>query len=179
MSVDGAGKAKGVTGWHVLWTLLMALAIVSAVNGIFIYKAVSTYSGDVALEPYRKGLHYNQRIEADERQAQLGWNSEIDLRGDQGPVVVTLRLAGGEPVTGLAVAGEMGRAATRHDDVKFTARETSPGVYEAPVQAGPGSWIVSFAAMRPGESQPAYRARKRFCLGSRLVVRDGLAICEK
>jgi nitrogen fixation protein FixH len=179
MSVDGASKAKGVTGWHVLWTLLTALAIVSAVNGIFIYKAVSTYSGDVANEPYRKGLNYNQRIEADERQAQLGWNSQIDLRGDQGPVVVTLRQAGGEPVTGLAVAGEMGRAATRHDDVKFTARETSPGVYEAPVRAGPGSWIVNFTAMRSGEGQPVFRARKRFCLDSKLVVRDGLAICEK
>ena len=179
MSADTGKAVKGITGWHVLWTLLGALAIVSAVNGVFIYKAIATYSGDVAIEPYRKGLHYNKRIEADERQARLGWVSEIDLRGDDGPVVVRLTQASGEPVTGLVVSGELGHAATARNDIKFTARETAPGVYEAAVKPGPGSWIVSFAASRAGDTEPAFRARKRFCLDGEKAMRDGVAVCQK
>ena len=179
MSADTEKTGKGITGWHVLWTLLGALAIVSAVNGIFIYKAIATYSGDDAVEPYRKGLHYNKRIEADERQAQLRWVSDIELGGTAGPVVVKLRQASGEPVTGLAVTGELGQGATSRNDITFAARETAPGVYEAPVKPGSGSWIVSFTATRSGEAEPVYRARKRFCLDGEIAMRDGVAVCQK
>ncbi len=179
MSADTEKKGKGITGWHVLWTLLGFLAVVSAVNGVFIYNAIATYSGDVAVEPYRKGLHYNKRIEADERQTQLGWVGDIELRGDDGPVVVRLKQASGEPVTGLSISGELGHAATARNDIKFTARETAPGVYEAAVKPGPGSWIVSFAASRAGETEPAFRARKRFCIDGEIAMRDGVAVCQK
>ena len=47
-----------------------------------IYSALSTHTGLVANEPYRKGLHYNERIEADERQARLGWSDSIEIGRD-------------------------------------------------------------------------------------------------
>ena len=56
-----------------LGVFLGFFATVFVVNGAMIYSAVSTHSGLVANEPYRKGLHYNERIAADERQARLGW----------------------------------------------------------------------------------------------------------
>ena len=52
-----------------LWVFLGFFGVVFVVNGAMIYSAVSTHSGLVANEPYRKGLHYNERIDADERQA--------------------------------------------------------------------------------------------------------------
>ena len=55
---------------------LAFFAAVFVVNGAMIYSAVSTYTGLVANEPYRKGLHYNERIAADERQARLGWTDD-------------------------------------------------------------------------------------------------------
>ena len=47
------------------------------VNGTLIYEAISTHTGLVANEPYRKGLAYNERIAADERQARLGWTETL------------------------------------------------------------------------------------------------------
>ena len=44
-----------------------------------IYQAMSTHTGLVANEPYRKGLHYNDRIDADARQARLGWVDTLDV----------------------------------------------------------------------------------------------------
>ena len=68
-----APRQQGLRGRHVLWAFLGFFATVFVVNGAMIYSAVSTHSGLVANEPYRKGLHYNERIAADERQARLGW----------------------------------------------------------------------------------------------------------
>lgn len=178
MSSNDASKPKVLTGRHVLWTLLGAFAVVAAVNGVFIYQAIATYSGDVAVEPYRKGLHYNKRIEADERQAKLGWSGDIALKGVEGPFVFTLKKPTGEPISGLVVTAELGRGATRHDDMKLTAHETAPGIYQADVHAAPGIWIAAVSASETGGTAPVYRARKRLCLGGELAMRDGLFVCQ-
>lgn len=179
MSSGDEAKPRGLTGRHVLLILLSAFALVAAVNGLFIYKAIATYSGDVAVEPYRKGLHYNQRVDADERQARLGWTEAIEMQGTDGPFAVTLRKTSGEPVTGLVVTGQLARATSRHDDISFTATETSPGVYRADVRAAPGMWIAAVAAAEKTGGDPVFQARKRLCLGGELAVRDGLFLCQK
>jgi len=60
-------QQQGLRGRHVLAGFLGFFAIVFVVNGAMMYAAVSTYSGLVANEPYRKGLHYNERLAAAER----------------------------------------------------------------------------------------------------------------
>ena len=57
--------AEGViTGRHVLIGMLVFFGVILGVNGMFLYSALSTYTGVVSDEPYRKGLNYNERIEA-------------------------------------------------------------------------------------------------------------------
>ncbi len=58
--VDGA-----LTGRHVLLIFLAFFGSIFAVNGWFLYSALSTHTGVVAVEPYRKGLAYNERIARD------------------------------------------------------------------------------------------------------------------
>ena len=70
-------RQQGLRGRHVLVVFLGFFAAVFLVNGAMIYSAVSTHTGLVANEPYRKGLHYNERIAADERQARLGWTDAL------------------------------------------------------------------------------------------------------
>ena len=105
---------------------------VFAVNGAMIYAAVSTYSGVVANEPYRKGLHYNERIAADERQARLGWTESARDRPRRSCARSTLSDADGRPVRGLE---RRGRARPPVDQpARHQARslvETAPGHYEA------------------------------------------------
>jgi nitrogen fixation protein FixH len=64
--LPGAPRQQGLRGGHVLGAFLGFFATVFVVNGALIYSAISTYSGLVANEPYRKGLQYNERIAADE-----------------------------------------------------------------------------------------------------------------
>lgn len=161
-------KQDGVlTGRHVALTFAGFFAVVFAVNAYFISVALSTYTGVVANEPYRKGLKYNERIAASEQQASLGWKDEIVLAPDGRHLVVTLRDKGGEPVGGLEVSATIGRAATSREDIALTLRETSLGHYEAPLTlAGEGGYVASIEARSSSGAggDVIYRARSRLWL---------------
>ena len=51
-----AARISGLRGHHVLAGFLAFFGVVLAVNGAMIYSAISTHTGLVAIEPYRKGL---------------------------------------------------------------------------------------------------------------------------
>ncbi len=166
-SVDGrdGGKARagGITGHHVLFGFIGFFGVIFAVNGYFLYAALSTYTGIVSKEPYRKGLAYNERIVADERQARLGWRQELVVERS-GLVRLALSGAQGEPVRGIALHGTIGRPSTSREDrpLAFVAKS---GAFVA--DAGPlaeGNWIVDIAVRTAGSEEPVYRARRRIWL---------------
>jgi nitrogen fixation protein FixH len=166
MRIYGAPSAgtPGLRGHHVLAGFLAFFGVVLAVNGAMIYSAVSTHTGVVAIEPYRKGLHYNDRIAESERQDRLGWTLALDVRLDGG---VLLRLADddGRPVRGLKISASLGRPSTNRHDVALTLVETEPGAYAAATpRLSAGSWLFAFEAMRSGSSDPVFRARRRLWL---------------
>src|SRR5688572_2876208 len=82
--------ANGLRGGHVLAAFLAFFGVIFAVNGVFLYMALSTHTGLVAQEPYRKGLHYNDRIAAAERQQALGWTSDLRLAPESGALTLAL-----------------------------------------------------------------------------------------
>lgn len=162
---QGPAKAQGLTGRHVLLALLGFFGFIFAVNGYFLSVALSTYSGVVSVEPYRKGLHYNDRIAAAERQGSLGWHDEIALAHDGSRLTFSLHGADGVPVTGLQVSASVGRPATMADDVSLALAETAPGQYEAALTLPePGAYVAALEARRtndPQDGEPVFRARKR------------------
>jgi nitrogen fixation protein FixH len=144
----------------VLGGFLAFFAAIFVMNGALIYAAVTTSSGLVANEPYRKGLHYNERIAADERQAKLGWTDTLDVT-QEGAVALVLTDGAGQPVTGLKVETVLGRPATNRQDTRIALQEVAPGRYEthtAPLAAG--SWVVALEARADAE-EPIYRKRRR------------------
>jgi nitrogen fixation protein FixH len=149
----------------VLGTFLAFFLGIFVMNGVLIYWAVATNSGLVANEPYRKGLAYNERIAAGERQAKLGWTDQVEVTRD-GTVVLALTDSAGQAVTGLKVEAVLGRPATNRADIRFALDETAPGRYRAqtaPLE--PGSWLVALEARRhAGATEPVYRKRKRLWL---------------
>lgn len=161
-------RQAGIRGVHVLLALAAFFGVVFAMNGLLVYKAVTTHSGLVAQEPYRKGLAYNQRIEADERQQTTGWTDTVTL-SPSGRLEVIVRDRLGAPVSGLVVAAILGRPSTVRHDVRTTLAETVPGTYVA--DAGPtepGAWLVALEAREPGSpvasADPAYRSKRRLWL---------------
>nr|PZN88171.1 MAG: nitrogen fixation protein FixH [Pseudomonadota bacterium] len=158
-----AKRSEGLTGRHVLIGVLAFFGTVFLANGIFLYSALSTYTGVVADEPYRKGLHYNKRIAAAERQESLGWSAETKLVPEEGLSLV-LRDRNGRPVSGLFVSGVVGRPSTNRHDRKVTLIEVEPGRYAAPIEElSPGAWLVDLQAVwiGTGDKEPVYRLRKR------------------
>jgi nitrogen fixation protein FixH len=149
----------------VLALMLAFFALVFLVNGAMIYSAVSTHTGLVAKEPYRKGLHYNERIAAGERQARLGWTDTVEL-GRDGRVVVALAGPGGRPLVGHKLEVLIGRPSTDRQDLRLALVEAVPGRYEG--RTGPlggGSWLLALEVrtdMRAAE--PIYRSRRRLWL---------------
>ena len=159
-----ARRRQGLQGRHVLIAFLAFFGAVFLVNGAMIYAAVSTYSGLVANEPYRKGLAYNERIAADERQRRLGWIETLQL-GRDGRVTLLLTEPDGRAVRGLKVEGVLGRPSTNRLDVKLVLAETEPGRYEAQVAAmAQGSWLITLEARLQATAEPVYRSRRRLWL---------------
>lgn len=156
-------RAGGLSGRHVLYGMIGFFGVIFVVNGYFLYAALATHSGVVAQEPYRKGLAYNARIAAEERQLELGWADEVTV-DRTGRVALVLAQRQGEPVRDLLVQGTIGRPSTAREDrqLRFSVRD---GGYVA--ETGPladGSWIVEIAARMSSAAEPVYRARRRVWL---------------
>jgi len=164
--VEGGGPAgsdQGLTGRQVLGAFLTFFGAIFLMNGVLIYWAVATNSGLVANEPYRKGLHYNERIAADEQQKRLGWRDRIELTKD-GLVALLLTDGAGQPVSGLKIETVLGRPATNRQDLRAAMVEVAAGHYEAGIAAlDAGAWLVSLEARRDSED-PIYRIRRRVWL---------------
>lgn len=164
-ALDASERNRGgLNGRHVLFAFVGFFGIVFAVNATFLFKALSTYSGVVSNEPYRKGLAYNERIAADERQSRLGWQDELSIVRD-GAIAVKLRDAEQAPVDGLTVTATIGRPTTAQFDRPLTLAQTGAGTYAAKAGAlDEGSWLVTIEARQAGANDPVYRARKRIWL---------------
>ena len=157
-------RREGLQGRSVLWAFVGFFAVIFAANGAMIYAAVSTHTGLVANEPYRKGLHYNERIAADARQVALGWTETVDV-GRDGRVQVTMSGAGGGALPGLVVSAVLGRPSTQRQDIQLKLSETAPGRYEAHVAALPaGTWLIALEARTAADAEPVYRSRRRLWL---------------
>ncbi len=156
--------ARVLTGRTVLAIFVGFFAVVFAVNGVLMYEALSTRSGMVANEPYRKGLKYNERIAADERQSALGWKADIALSPDAKSLTVALSTDKGEPVAGLAIVGHIGRPVTDKEDHELTLVEATPGQYTAAFpSAEPGAYVadIEISDAAASEGTVLYRARRR------------------
>lgn len=152
-----------LSGRHVLFGLIGFFAVIFAVNGVFLYKALSTYTGVVSNEPYRAGLHYNERIAAEEQQTKLGWKVELADVDRSGTVRVVVETASGEPVRGLEGVAHLGRPSTAEMDRTLKLREASPGVYAAQAdRLDAGAWLLD-AKLERGASD-IYRLRRRLWL---------------
>jgi nitrogen fixation protein FixH len=170
-SQSSSVRAEGLRGWHVLAMLVAFFGTVFTVNGYFLVKALGTHTGVVSVEPYRKGLHYNDRIAAEARQAALGWRVDVAVTRE-GSARVVIKDRSGHSVPSKIVALEVGRPSTHRHDRRVELREAAPGVYEASV--GPledGAWLVAVAIRRLGADDTEateYRIRRRLWLQPRV-----------
>lgn len=156
---------RELKGRHVLFMLIAFFGVVFGVNGVFLTRALQTHTGVVSVEPYVKGLKYNDRIAAGERQAKLGWQETLSI-GMDGGIALAMTDDGGRPVRGLKFTGSIGRPSTSSGDRAVTLVETDPGRYVARTAAlDEGTWVVGFEAISSDHGpDPVYRLRRRIWL---------------
>jgi len=157
---------KTIRGRHVLWGLLGFFGVVSAVNAVFVYLALSSHSGLQTDSAYHKGLKYNERLEAAESQKARGWSLELDSRLSENSALtlsVGLKDRYGTPLTGLEVLAELRRPAREGFDQTLIFKHSSGGVYLAEATLPfRGQWDMVLVARQGGEV--AYVAEKRLWL---------------
>lgn len=140
-----------IRGWHVLAALIAFFALVTAVDGVFIFQAVKTFPGQVSVTPYEDGLLYNRQLAQLKSQDRLGWVGGAQAR--QGEIEIEVRDRAAAPVRGLAVAGTLRRPATEAGQIALKFSEAKPGVYTAQVDDLSGAWDLNFdAAGAAGQS---------------------------
>jgi nitrogen fixation protein FixH len=139
-----AGKVREIRGKHVLMAMLGMFGIVIAVNLVFVYVAVGTFTGVTTANPYQEGLAYNEVLAARDAQRALGWQGEVSYsQAVAGTETITVILTdrAGAPLTGLSLDGNLRRPTHAGLDQPLAWLEAAPGSYTAEVSLPErGNW---------------------------------------
>lgn len=151
---------RQIKGIHVLGTIAGFFLVTFSVNGVFIWRAVSTFPGEEVEKSYLQGLDYNRTLARKEAQEALGWGAEIGVdpaRADQ--LLVRVKDGAGSPVGNLELA-VLQRAYGESAEHRFDLTFVEPGAYAAPLTVDARRVQVTVEARRRGESDVVFVAHK-------------------
>ena len=136
-------------GRHVFGCIAAFFAVVIAVNGVFVYFALSSWSGLTASDAYSRGIAYNRVLDEAAAQARLGWRAEIGWR--KGAAEARLVDRDGSPLDGLEVVAHFTRPLGKGQPVDVTLVAAAPGRYLAAIDLPlPGQWEMLIEARGAG-----------------------------
>lgn len=158
---DYEAGGKPLNGWKVLAMIVGFFLFVSAVNGVMIYKAVKTFSGEVVPHPYERGVAYNRDIAAAREQAARDWKVDVRLArvGGETEIRVNARDAEGAEVSGVEMTAVLAAPADLSRDVRVKLEETAPGSYAGKVALPAGQRDLVLSALRGGRE--VFRSKNR------------------
>jgi nitrogen fixation protein FixH len=102
----------------------------------FIYFSKQSYSGIVTDNAYQKGLDYNRVLELNEKQQQLGWQVDLDIKkgikGEEFKVILLDK--GGKTISDAFVSLKIINPVRDQDDIEIRLKEQSKGIYEGIIE---------------------------------------------
>lgn len=144
---------KPLTGRRIFIYLLIFFGVITAVNAVFITKALQSNSGVVHDNPYERGLDYNKILDKREQQKALGWKGKTIFAEDTSSLVYSLSDRSGQPVAGAKVVAHMLRPVQKGYDFSVDMVETSPGQYSAALKLPlKGAWKAHISVVSGGDS---------------------------
>jgi len=156
----------GEKGRWIPWAFVGFFLVVILVNVVMMVFAFSTWPGLSTRNHYLEGLAYNERLEAERRQAALGWQVDLAARlgeGRQVAVVLQAADAAGAPLLADSLEVRFRRPAQEGYDFTGQARALAPGRYGLEVEMPlPGLWDLQVEIGRGAD---------RYELTRRLVAR--------
>ena len=151
-----AKPPRKITGRMVLIGFVAFFGVIAAVNGVFMYFALSTWPGLTTEDAYKKGVAYNRTLDEAAVQARLGWRSAvaIDVSGE---LVVSLAGKDGAPIQGARVDVTLSRPLGSEAALSLMLEEIAPGRYGGRFTApDAGRWKADIKAQLNDNS---YRMR--------------------
>lgn len=153
-----------LTGWMVLLCLLTFFGVVSGVNGVLIYEALSTMRGVDTESAYQAGRMFERDVAMLKAQDARHW--QVDARLTPTPDGARLDLVArdeaGQVLTGIAASASFERPTDRGLDREITLTEDSPGQYHGKTELIAGQWDLMIEISRQGEQ--LFRSRNRVVL---------------
>lgn len=142
---------RPITGRTVLYAMLGFFAVIFAVNGAFVYFALSSFPGLSTDHAYEKGVKYNQTLADAATQGASGWKSQVAV-ANRNYISVTISDPDGVGVEGLDVSAQLIRPARTGVDQQLVLIEDKPGHYMGTVsQLLAGQWRLEVNAMQNGK----------------------------
>lgn len=130
-------RAQRQKGWWIPWTFVGAFLVVLAANGTMLMFALDSFTGIETEQAYRKGLAYNEQIDAAEQQAALGWTVALSVE-QSGPTRAVIALdvsdSAGQPLDGAKAVVHLIRPTQAGYDRSETLSRSAAGRYEATVE---------------------------------------------
>jgi nitrogen fixation protein FixH len=137
------------TGWHFLACMVAFFGVDIAINVGFIVRAVQTFPGEVADDPYEAGVAYDHILAREASEQKLGWKASVGqpVAATKGEAI-NVRWAdkAGQPLSGLKVTAVLRRPATEQANTTIRFTETGPGTYRAVAPVAAGAWDMEVTA---------------------------------
>ncbi len=159
----GARASGRPPGWWYPWIFVGGMLIVVAVNAVMAIVAVGTFSGLETTDHYRKGLAYQEALDATARQADRGWHVEVDFQprpaGSKsvgegsaqsgGDLALVFSDRDGVPLDRLEVEAQFTRPTQAGFDQTAVLDSEGGGRYRASISFPmPGQWDLRILARR-------------------------------
>ena len=149
----------------VLVYLLTFFGVVTGINGVMIYEALSTMRGVDTESTYQAGRMFEQDIAMLKAQNARHW--QVDAKLTPAPdgtrrLDVVARDEAGDVLTGMAASASFERPTDRGLDRKFALAEDSPGQFHGRTDLIPGQWDLVIEISRQG--QQLFRSKNRVVL---------------
>jgi nitrogen fixation protein FixH len=143
-------------GRRVLIYFIGFFALIIVVNSVFIIKALSTHSGVVTENAYRKGLEYNQILKKAAFQKAEKIQGQIIYQN--GVLNFQLKDQKDRNIENAKVSIYGRRTVTNAQDFKIQLNPISPGLYQKKFDfPGRGHWVLSLEAQWPTPSHYTYQ----------------------
>jgi len=153
-----------LTGWIVLVYLLTFFGVITGVNGVMIYEALSTMRGVDTESAYQAGRMFERDVAMLKAQDARHWQVDAKLT----PTANATRLEliahdeAGVVLTGMAASATFERPTDRGLDRKIALTEDSPGQFHGKTELIPGQWDLVIEISRQG--QQLFRSKNRVVL---------------
>lgn len=152
-------RRKVFTGWHALACFVGFFGLMFAVNGVFLYQAITSFPGEDVKKSYLQGLNYNDALATRAEQADTGWRAEMGVDGEQ--FIFRLKDEQGNPVGGQHANVTFRRLTRTQDDTSLDLQGVEVGEFVVSIEAlSSGRWEAIVNVYETASNELRFTAHK-------------------